>query len=216
MGTKGEGNRQRIVSAADNLFYRNGYNQTSFQDISDATGIPRGNFYYYFKTKDEILNAVVDSRVAELSTMLQQCEAATADARERLHLFTDMLEFKRDDVLQSGCPIGTLSSELAKAHGAVNDDSASDGLRQDRSGQELSRPEISRQEKSKQVFLLLRDWVQKQFAALGVDDAADLAMDLLARMQGVTVMACAFKDADFMRRSHREINDWIDMKTRNA
>ena len=48
MGTKGEGNRQRIIEAADNLFYRRGYNQTSFQDISDATGIPRGNFYYYF------------------------------------------------------------------------------------------------------------------------------------------------------------------------
>ena len=58
MGTKGEGNRQRIVDAADSLFYRRGYNQTSFQDISDATGIRRGNFYYYFKTKYEILESV--------------------------------------------------------------------------------------------------------------------------------------------------------------
>ena len=41
MGTKGEGNRQRIIEAADGLFYRRGYNQTSFQDISEATGIPR-------------------------------------------------------------------------------------------------------------------------------------------------------------------------------
>ena len=71
MGIKGEGNRQRIIDAANDLFYRRGYNQTSFQDISDATGIPRGNFYYYFKTKDEILDAVVSSRIAELADMLK-------------------------------------------------------------------------------------------------------------------------------------------------
>ena len=44
MGTKGTTNRQRIVEAADRLFYVRGYNQTSFSDISDATGLPRGNY----------------------------------------------------------------------------------------------------------------------------------------------------------------------------
>ncbi len=190
MGTKGEGNRQRIIDAADNLFYRRGYNQTSFQDISDATGIPRGNFYYYFKTKDEILSAVVNSRVAGLSVMLNQCESATSDARERLLLFSNMLDYKRDDVIQSGCPIGSLSSELAK-----------DGV-------ELH--EISRQ-----VFVLLRDWLRQQFASLGLSNADDLAMDLLAKLQGITVIACAFKDAAFVKRSHQEIKHWIETKTSN-
>jgi hypothetical protein len=40
-------------------------------------------------------------------------------------------------------------------------------------------------------------------------------MDLLARMQGATVMACAFKDADFIERSHRDIKEWINAKTMN-
>ncbi len=188
MGTKGEGNRQRIVNAADNLFYRRGYNQTSFQDISDATGIPRGNFYYYFKTKDEILHAVVDSRITELKLMLAQCEAETADARQRLLLFSNMLEYNRHDVIESGCPIGTLSSELSK-----ND------------------PDLH--EKVRQAFTLLRDWIQQQFEALQVSNATDLAMDLLAKMQGVTVMACAFNDDDFIKRSHRQIKEWINRKT---
>ncbi len=114
MGTKGDGNRQRIIDAADSLFYRRGYNQTSFQDISDATGIPRGNFYYYFKTKDEILAAVVSSRIDDINTMLNRCDTETEDARERLLMFSNMLDDNRDDVIASGCPIGTLSSELAK------------------------------------------------------------------------------------------------------
>ena len=185
MGTKGEGNRQRIIDAADNLFYRRGYNQTSFQDISDATGIPRGNFYYYFKTKDEILNAVVDSRIADLTSMLSQCDNETDNATERLLMFSNILEYNSDDVLQSGCPFGTLSSELAKDDPLLH-------------------------EKSRQVFVLLRNWIKQQFEALGSVNADDLAMDLLARLQGITVMACAFKDIDYIKRSHQEIKDWIN------
>ena len=190
MGTKGEGNRQRIIEAADSLFYKSGYNQTSFQDISDATGIPRGNFYYYFKTKDEILDAVVKARVADLTVMLNHCEAETEDARERLILFSNMLEYNRDAVIESGCPIGTLSSELAKDNPAL-------------------------QEKSRQAFVLLRDWIKQQFEVLAIANADDLAMDLLAKLQGVTVMACAFKDVDFVKRSHQQIKDWINAKTLN-
>jgi AcrR family transcriptional regulator len=190
MGSKGEGNRQRIVDAADSLFYKRGYNQTSFQDISDATGIPRGNFYYYFKTKDEILAAVVTARVADMAAMLSHCEAQSDDARERLLLFSNMLEHNRDNVIQSGCPIGTLSSELAKDEPAL-------------------------QEKSREVFILLRHWIRQQFELLGLADADDLAMDLLAKLQGVTVMACAFKDTAYIERSHQEIKDWINAKTLN-
>ncbi|MFV2004102.1 MAG: TetR/AcrR family transcriptional regulator [Gammaproteobacteria bacterium] len=190
MGIKGEGNRQRIIDAADNLFYRRGYNQTSFQDISDATGIPRGNFYYYFKTKDEILNAVVDARISELRIMLKQCDVDTNDARERLLMFSNMLEYNRDNVIESGCPIGTLSSELAKDDPALH-------------------------EKSRQAFVLLRDWIKQQFEDLGLGNADNLAMDLLARLQGVTIMGCAFKDEAFIKRSHDEIKDWIKAKTLN-
>lgn len=190
MGTKGDGNRQRIIDAADRLFYRRGYNQTSFQDISDATGIPRGNFYYYFKTKDEILDAVVNTRVEEFNGLLNRCEEETEDARERLLLFSNMLEHNRDDVIESGCPIGSLCSELAKDDPALH-------------------------EKSRQIFILLRDWVKRQFEATGLTNTDDLAMDLLAKLQGVTVIACAFKDADYMKRSHLEIKNWINEKTLN-
>lgn len=190
MGVKGEGNRQRIIDAADNLFYRRGYNQTSFQDISEATGIPRGNFYYYFKTKDEILDAVVDSRIADISTMLKNIETQTDDARERLVLFTNMLQFKRDDLIESGCPAGTLSSELSKDSPAL-------------------------QLKSRQAFITMRDWLKLQLDKLEITGSENLAMDLLAKLQGVTVLGCAFKDAGYIERAHQEIKDWLSVKTQN-
>ena len=51
--------REQITAAADELFYRRGYEYTSFADIAAAVNLSRGNFYYHFKTKDEILDAVI-------------------------------------------------------------------------------------------------------------------------------------------------------------
>jgi Bacterial regulatory proteins, tetR family len=45
--------RDQIVEAADDLFYRQGYEHTSFSDIANAVQISRGNFYYHFKDQRE-------------------------------------------------------------------------------------------------------------------------------------------------------------------
>lgn len=188
MGTKGESNRQRIIDAANQLFYTRGYNQTSFRDISVATGIPRGNFYYYFKTKDDILGAVVDARVKSYGEMIAQVEQSTADPRERLLAFAGMMEQHSDDVIAVGCPVGSLSTELAKDNENL---------------QSLSRA----------VFELIRDWMAAQFKQLNFDNADARAMDLLARMQGIAVITCAFKDKKFLQRSTAEIKTWINTLT---
>jgi AcrR family transcriptional regulator len=64
--------REHIVRTADELFYRQGFQHTSF---ADAVGISRGNFYYHFKTKDEILAAVIGARITERRRMLGQWDA---------------------------------------------------------------------------------------------------------------------------------------------
>lgn len=188
MGTKGDNNKQRIVDAADELFYTRGYNQTSFQDISDMTGIPRGNFYYYFKTKDEILGAVVNSRLSGVRGFIQQCDANNDEPRARLLAFTDMLEYNKDNVVSFGCPIGSLTSELAK-----------------------DSPQL--QQTSLTIFETIKQWLSEQFAELGFSNSDDKAMDMLSRMQGVAVVACAFRDLQFLERSHQELKAWVNKQT---
>ena len=56
--------RNQIVEAADQLFYEQGFEHTSFSDIAETVQISRGNFYYHFKSKDEILDAVIGCRLA--------------------------------------------------------------------------------------------------------------------------------------------------------
>ena len=50
--------KSRIVSAAWRLFYEKGYNGTTVYDIIELSETSKGSFYYYFSTKDELLNTL--------------------------------------------------------------------------------------------------------------------------------------------------------------
>lgn len=177
--------RDHIVEAADRLFYEKGYEHTSFADIADAVQISRGNFYYHFKSKDEILDAVIEARLADTRTMLEQWEIASRDPAERIRSFIHILVANRADIKSYGCPVGTLSTELAKLDHA-------------------SKPEANK------LFSLFRTWLRRQFVLLGHAAEADaLAMHLLARSQGVATLASAFHDEKFIRQEVVLMQEWL-------
>src|SRR6266404_7694875 len=68
--------RSRLLSAAVELGYQNGFGATSLADIAREAEVPLGNVYYYFKTKDEIGEAIVELRLAELSPQRQRWNEA--------------------------------------------------------------------------------------------------------------------------------------------
>jgi len=176
--------RDQIVEAADRLFYRQGFEHTSFSDIADVVQISRGNFYYYFKTKDEILAAVIDRRLAERRRMLERWEAEGRTPEERIRCYINILIANKADIKRYGCPLGTLSSELAK-------------LSHDAQGE------------AKELFTLFRSWLRRQFEQLGRADADALALHLIARSQGVATLANAFGDEKFIRREVEDLYDWL-------
>ena len=47
--------RGRIIKESIDLFNKKGFSKTSIQDIVDAIGVTKGTFYYYFKSKQELL-----------------------------------------------------------------------------------------------------------------------------------------------------------------
>lgn len=57
-GVENRGVKNRIVSAAWQLFHERGYNGTTVDDIIELSGTSKGSFYYYFNTKDELLNTL--------------------------------------------------------------------------------------------------------------------------------------------------------------
>jgi AcrR family transcriptional regulator len=148
-------------------------------------GITRGNFYYHFKAKDEILDAVIASRCATTQEMLAGWEREAGSPEGRLRCFADMMMVNRAKIMAYGCPVGTLCTELAK----------------------LDHP--SRDE-AKAIFSLFRTWLRRQFELAGRGaDAGHLAMHLLARSQGVATLANAFQEEEFIRNEVRAMHDWI-------
>lgn len=178
--------RDHIVEAADRLFYRQGYEHTSFADIAEVVQISRGNFYYHFKTKDEILDAVIHLRLANTRLMLQHWEMEGKQPADRIRSFIQMLIGNRAKIKRFGCPVGTLCTELAKL------DHAS-------------------QSEANKLFTLFRTWLRRQFKLLGrTQDADELAMHLLARSQGVATLANAFHDEKFIKQEVKQLNEWLD------
>lgn len=57
--------RNEILDEAGRLFSTEGYDKCTVKDILDAVGIAKGTFYYYFKSKEEVLDAIID-RVTEI------------------------------------------------------------------------------------------------------------------------------------------------------
>jgi TetR/AcrR family transcriptional regulator, transcriptional repressor for nem operon len=177
--------RDQIVEAAGQLFYRQGYEHTSFSDIADAVRISRGNFYYHFKTKDEILDAVIGARLAKTQTILERWEIEGKTPEDRIRSFIEILIVNRADIKRYGCPVGTLCGELAKLGHAARGD-------------------------ANQLFTLFRTWLRRQFTELGREaDADELAMHLLARSQGVATLANAFHDEKFIRQEVAQMCDWV-------
>src|SRR6266436_6182666 len=57
--------RTRLLETATKLAYGRGFRETSLADIAEAARVPVGNVYYYFKTKEELAEAVVERRLEE-------------------------------------------------------------------------------------------------------------------------------------------------------
>ncbi len=184
--------RDHIIEAADQLFYRQGYEHTSFADIADAVQISRGNFYYHFKSKDEILDAVINLRLANTRKMLEQWESEGEQPADRIRNFIHILIMNRTKIIRYGCPVGTLCAELAKLN-------------------------HTSQAEANELYTLFRTWLRRQFTLLGRKaDADELAMHLLARSQGVATLANALHDEKFVKHEVKQMDNWLRSCTESA
>lgn len=70
-----EARRNEILDAADELFGSKGFDGTSTNDILSKVGIARGTLYYHFKSKEDIMNALIDRYNVTLTGAAQQIAA---------------------------------------------------------------------------------------------------------------------------------------------
>ena len=178
--------RRQIIEASDELLYHKGYNLMSFSDIAKASGLPRGNLNYHFKTKQAVLAAVIEHRLQQMRAMLEDWERTIPTPLARLQRFAQVPLNELDNVSRYGCPMGSLNTELGKSQPQLRD---------------ISREQLD----------LFRGWLQQQFGALVPGRDADaLALHLLVRTQGLAVMSQLYADRPLVRREVDGIKAWLE------
>lgn len=110
---RGESTRQRILETAAKLMYKNGVNGTSVDDVLNASGTGKSQFYHYFTNKEALVKELIDYHLAALpavqATLLDNLGSI---AGIEAWLDQIVVDYKAG-VYSQGCPIGNLASEMA-------------------------------------------------------------------------------------------------------
>jgi TetR/AcrR family transcriptional repressor of nem operon len=178
------GKRERLVAGASDLLHRQGVQQTTLAEIAQIADVPPGNVYYYFKTKDELVQAVIDSWAERFRALLASLERRRTPTARLKALARSWVE-QRELIARYGCPLGTLCSELDKRDDGLDREAAN-------------------------VFGIVIEWAEDQFRQIGRRDAHELAITLLAGVQGAALLANTFRDPEIMTRQIRQLERWID------
>jgi AcrR family transcriptional regulator len=109
---RGRASRERIVERAAELFAERGIAATSVDEVLAAAGAGKGQFYHYFRGRDELAAAAVGYRCAQVIAGLTQ---ALGDVSSLAALEHALWGFAAgfEEMGLPGCPIGTLSTEVA-------------------------------------------------------------------------------------------------------
>lgn len=176
--------KERLISAAKYLIYRQGYHQTTLADISEKSGISLGNLYYYFKTKEDILYAVAQNQADNFSTLIDDLEGRFPP-KERLIEFMKILVAARNKIADYGCPIGSLNQEISKTSEAPLDES---------------------------LNLVKRyvEWASEQFRHIDRPNADQLGRTFIAALQGASLLTNSLHDPDVFVEQTESIKVWVE------
>jgi len=173
--------RMKLVAAAAGLFHRQGIAATTLADVAREAGIPPGNVYYYFKTKDALADAVFDHHQGALESGFAHVMRHAAPA-DRLAAVLESYAEEAKSVADHGCPYGSLNFETGKARGPLAKRAAA-------------------------LFSLQLDWFAAQFREMGQakSEAIESSQAVLSLIQGAFLVGHALKDPEIIRRRLRAL-----------
>lgn len=177
--------RDRLIEAAKDMFYQQGVARTTLADIAQQAEVPLGNVYYHFRTKEALIEAVIQAHLQELQAFLARL-ALNPDPRQRLLALVAAGQEGEQAVVRYGCPHGSLCQELDKE----GDQPAS---------------------MASQLFQTYLNWAETQFRLLGKDEqeAKDCALDLISSLQGTFLLTNSFRSPELLERKLQRLASWL-------
>ncbi len=175
--------RERLIGGAARLLHEQGLARATLANVAQAADVPLGNVYYYFKTKDDLVQAVIEAQLADTRQFLRGLEQSP-DPAERLRSLVDRWIRMRDVVARYGCPIGSLATQVSRT---------------DHPDQDPAGP-----------IAAIIEWAADQYRALGHTHARDRAVTLVAGIQGAAVLANTLRDPDLLTDQLTRLKTTLD------
>jgi TetR/AcrR family transcriptional regulator, transcriptional repressor for nem operon len=120
--TRGVETRLRIIRAAADLFHKQGVGATSPDQVIEASGTGKGQFYHYFKSKEGLVHEV-------LQTYLEDIAKGTAPLSYEINSWEDLerwffsnVELQKRYRMTRGCPFGTIGNEVTENDELIRQD----------------------------------------------------------------------------------------------
>jgi TetR/AcrR family transcriptional regulator, transcriptional repressor for nem operon len=120
--TRGAETRLRIIRAAADLFHKQGVGATSPDQVIEASGTGKGQFYHYFKSKEGLVHEV-------LQTYLEDIAKGTAPLSYEINSWEDLerwffsnVELQKRYRMTRGCPFGTIGNEVTENDELIRQD----------------------------------------------------------------------------------------------
>src|SRR3981189_3036226 len=110
--------RTQLIETATKLAYGRGFRETSLADIAEAARVPVGNVYYYFKTKEELAEAVVERRLEEFRAARAEWDRLSSP-KERLLDFVGSGHADREQLARGGWPLGGVCTGVQRGGGGL-------------------------------------------------------------------------------------------------
>jgi TetR/AcrR family transcriptional regulator, transcriptional repressor for nem operon len=177
--------RDRLIEAAKIMFYQQGVTATTLADIAQQAHVPLGTIYYHFRTKEALVEAVIQAHLQELQSLFAQLDRQPAPRQRLLGLLAAEREGEQG-LARYGCPYGSLSQELNKEDG------------------EPATTAVL-------LFQAYLNWTATQFRLLGKneEEAKDLVIDLISSLQGTFVLANSFRSPELLERKLQRLEKWL-------
>jgi AcrR family transcriptional regulator len=165
---------ERIIAAANRLFYRDGIGRVSVDAIADEAGLTKRSLYYHFKSKDDLIAAYLDYRdLPNLKAFGDWFDAEDGDVADRIRAIFLKLAEAAAHPKWKGCGFLRTAAELVNlpGHPAIRSGAA---------------------HKKK-----VEAWLADCLAEAGVADAGSLARQIRLLLDGASGVAMLHRDPSY-------------------
>ncbi|WP_320177676.1 TetR/AcrR family transcriptional regulator [Roseovarius pacificus] len=172
--------RERIIDAANRLFYQEGIRAVSVDAVAEKAGVTKKTLYYHFKSKDDLVAEYLSSRdQPNLKLFEAWFDSAEGDVADKVEaIFLELAKSARHPKWK-GCGFLRTAAELANLPG---------------------HPAMKIGSGHKKKF---EDWLAKQFIKYQLDDPAAIARQVVLLMDGAFSTMLVHRDAAYAEEAGR-------------